>query len=224
MSMGNGRNARPTGFATWQDAAVRKVEPEELSTFGGRLAAAMRAKPITGLALGSAADVDQGYISKLRSGERQMPNGDIVERLAMQLGVQGAWLARGTGPRERVESASTPTKTERIIEPPRGHAALEVVLQRIAWPEPFDVTAADKATAQARSEAFGDGSERPESTWHQRLLQLYRENTGRAKAVPRPVHDETPDERDARELATEKGRRAAAKAERATATTKGKRR
>lgn len=74
---------------------------------------------------------------------------------------------------------------ERIVEPPRGHFALENVLREMRWPDDVDVTAADLAIADARAEAYSDGGERPESLWLSRLLQLYRERTGRAKNVHR---------------------------------------
>jgi transcriptional regulator with XRE-family HTH domain len=59
-------------------------------------------------------------------------------------------------------------------EHPRGLSALESVLAaNWEWPQPFDVSAADKAEAEARAEARGPGAERSASTWRQRLVELY---------------------------------------------------
>jgi len=181
---------------------VKAKQPEDLSTFGGRLTAAMDAIPVNGRALSIATGVDQGYISKLRSGERKMPNADIVERLAAYLGVRGAWLARGTEP--RTGDVFTTTEDTRELHP------LDAVLEESGWAASFGLTFEQATSVVEALEGLRTAAKAPvpRSVWRDerdKLARLARDRGG-PKVAP-PSHDETPAERDAGELAEEKARR-----------------
>lgn len=103
------------------------------------------------------------------------PRLDSVERYCKALGVGMQWLAYGR------EEASVPPQPK--VETMLGSAALERVLAVYEWPD-VDIAIVDAVVADARTEAFASGQDRPESAWRLRVTQLLRERTGRAKAVP----------------------------------------
>lgn len=119
--------------------------------------------------LAKEADLTEGAVSRhLRSQER--PRLESIEKYEAALGIE--LLPR---PARQIDARSS--------APPVGRGALEHVLCDIEWPDPFDVVAADRATAVARAEADGDGALRPASIWRSRLLQLYRESVGHTAPV-----------------------------------------
>lgn len=187
--------------ATWQRDIVSDEQAEDLSTFGGRLDAAMKSAGVKALQLKRTTGIDDGYIGRLVRGQRKMPSGDIVDKLAAALDVATTWLTNGKGERDRSAQGTE-------------QSTLDAVLEETEW-RFIDLTPeqAQVVVAALRDEHFKATTQMPRSYWRDRRDTLAIEaRRGATKKVPRPEHDESADARDAREQREERERRAAAKA------------
>jgi len=147
--------------------------------FGDRLKLAMQKKMWTARELSAKSTMSEGAISRHLERE-EAPKPDSIEKYRAALEVNSEWLAYGRG--EMAVKGLTGREREmgRLLF---GSESLERALSTYEWPD-VDIAIVDAVCADARGEAFSSGTDRPESAWVLRVKQLFRERTGRAKAVP----------------------------------------
>lgn len=138
--------------------------------FGDRLLLAMQRKKWNARELAKRAGVNEATVSRHLK-EEKPPKHESVAKYRAALGVSHSWLAYGR------EDEVTPPMVE-TLERILGAAALERVLGVYEWPD-VDIAIVDAVCADARTEAFEQGKDRPESAWRLRVTQLLRERRAR---------------------------------------------
>lgn len=151
--------------------AMTRKKTLQAVAIGQRLSETIERVGMSNLALAEKSGLSDGYISRIRRGERS-PGTDKLKRLADALGVDANWLAWGGQSREVVTG--------------QGQTDLEDVLRHYEWPKGVDSFIADEVTRIVRSEALSHG-DRPISVWKLRIQELI-EAAGRAKTT----HDSRP--------------------------------
>lgn len=194
---------------------ARKKDPAAVA-FGQRLSRAIEDAGTSNLALSEATGIDDGFIGRLRRGERAAGLTN-TRKLAEALRIDFGWLA-GVAPEE------VPPPPEPTVERVQQHDDADLdALERVIlgtqpwWPSGTTPEQIERVSEIARAERFKvkDPSVLSETYWFGRLGEIARDVTGCTKSVHKREAVEDPVEQDARELAEERARRKDAREARA---------